>query len=1483
MSTSRESDRSSRAPTEGDVPVASRQDPRPLVQHHRQRWRDGERLPVEAFLHEFSPPTLAADELLDLIYNEVVLREEDGESPELDEYLRRFPQYAEELRAQFDVHWALQSGRPFTLTLSTVSFDLETPGPDTLSGEDATRQAPASRAPAAGALPPHPMISASGLPAEPGRPLLEGYDIQDVLGSGGMGTVFRAYDRERRRPVALKMMNRAGAAAILRFKHEFRTLLGVAHPNLVTLYELISDGQSWFLTMELLDGVNFLQYVRDEGLPTTRASDPISTEIATIPPPLREDLLEDDGTGRRPVASGSPGPPSIRTQPLTPVQRVRLRAAIRQLAEGIAWLHAAGKLHRDIKPSNVIVTREGRVVLLDFGLVAEQGCDGQHHSTEEHILGTAAYMAPEQAAGSPVSPASDWYSVGVMLFEALTGRLPFLGGALLVLMDKQRFEPPAPRELAPGVPEDLNALCVDLLRRQPGDRPSARDVLRRLGSSDPVQEPSSNPEIRPPHLSSGQGQGLCLVGRRRHRQALDEALTAMTGGRTVVLYLHGSSGAGKTALLRSFLDERIERGDAVVLAGRCYERESVPYKALDSLIDALGRHMRHLPEAELAALLPRDWGSLARVFPGLRQVEARAQAPRRVFESPDPQELRRRAFSALRELLARLGDRTPLILAIDDLQWGDVDSAALIAELLRPPDAPVLLFLGAYRTEDRSTSPFLHALFHARASHSDGRNDRRTEESAGWSWLDARELSVDPLDPTETRALANALLGEAGLSPGREALVQAIVRESAGNPFFVAELVRHVQSDDVVTRPGRLSPDPSPFREASASLSDSKTIALDDVLWARIRRLPEEARRVLEIIAVSGRPLGLEPISRCADLAEDARVSLALLRSGRLIRSTGRVGTDELETYHDRIRETVVGRLGPEVTREHHRRLALALEASGSADPEVLGVHLLGSGQQERAADYFARAADQAAEALAFDRAAGLYRRARELQPDGSPAVTIHRLNARLGDALANAGRSAEAAAAYLATVPDAPVAEAIELQRRAAMQFLISGHIDEGLATLRTVLKAIGMTLPGTPRRALFSLLVQRARLRLRGLDFRERDPSQIAPADLTRIDVCWSAGAGLSVVDTIRGADFQARGLLLSLAAGEPSRIARALAMEAAHAASAGGSNRKTTARLLDRAGDLASRVEHPYAQGTVALARGVSAYLEGRWIHAQRECDRAETIFRDSCTGVAWELDTAQAFALWGLSHQGAVAELSRRWPILLDLARARGDRYAVMNLSSYLLSIVRLAADDPDTADRELRQTMSQWSREGYHVQHNDALWAAVLIELYRGEGAAAWGLIDRSWPALRRSLLLRVQFIRTSMHFLRARAALAAAVAVRRSRPVEARSLLAVAHRTARRLEREQMPCPTAYARLIRGALAAIGGDPSRAVPRLTEAITCFEAVDMRLCAAAARRRLGEFLGGTRGQEEIDRADRWMSDQKIKNPANLACMIVTPWP
>src|SRR5208337_1003339 len=166
--------------------------------------------------------------------------------------------------------------------------------------------------------------------------------------------------------------------------------------------------------------------------------------------------------------------------------------------------------------------------------------------------------------------------------------------------------------------------------------------------------------------------------------------------------------------------------------------------------------------------------------------------------------------------------------------------------------------------------------------------------------------------------------------------------------------------------------------------------------------------------------------------------------------------------------------------------------------------------------------------------------------------------------------------------------------------------------------------------------------------------------------------------------------------------------------------GSRLATAPRLLEQAGALARSSGQPYGLGMVTLAEGVSAYLEGRWLDALNACDRAEVEFRDRCTGVAWELDTAHAYSLWALSHLGHWAELSRRFPVLINEARERGDLYAAMNLSTYILSIVRLAADDPEAARDETRRVTGQWSRQGYHVQHNDQVWASVQIDLYRGD-------------------------------------------------------------------------------------------------------------------------------------------------------------------
>ena len=258
--------------------------------------------------------------------------------------------------------------------------------------------------------------------ARPG--FAERFRIIRPLGRGGMGMVYEALDRNRGARIALKTLQHVSADGLLRFKNEFRAVQDVQHPNLVTLGELIEDCGQWWLTMELVDGVEFLAHVRPGG------------------------ALDD----------------------------TRLRAALVQLTSALQALHAGGLVHCDVKPRNVLVTSAGRVVLLDFGLVAHVD------QSDSNVVGTPAYLAPEQGLLQEVGPPADWYGVGALLYEALTGAPPFDGPPLQVLKAKQEVLPRRPRELA-SVSEDLDALCMELLAVDPAARPDAATVLARLEPS----------------------------------------------------------------------------------------------------------------------------------------------------------------------------------------------------------------------------------------------------------------------------------------------------------------------------------------------------------------------------------------------------------------------------------------------------------------------------------------------------------------------------------------------------------------------------------------------------------------------------------------------------------------------------------------------------------------------------------------------------------------------------------------------------------------------------------------------------------------------------------------------------------------------------------------------------------------------------------------------------------------------------------------
>ena len=1220
------------------------------------------------------------------------------------------------------------------------------------------------------------------------------FTVQRRIGAGGMGIVYEAWDREREQTVALKKLHGTDATAIVRLKNEFRALADVVHPNLVRLYELVGEDDDWFFTMELVDGVDFLSYVRGAPSPVDHATTEKSTMISG------------------PLAN--PRPDDEAHEPDEPVERIPvdynlLRRTLRQIAEGVAALHEQGKLHRDLKPSNVLVTPNERVVILDFGLAT----DLRTFQKKATFGGTPAYMAPEQIAEQPATAASDCYSIGVMLYEALTSSLPFSGNFYSMLMQKRTTDPKPPTDVVAGVPDDLSRLCVELLRRNPEDRLSAAEVARRLAPRGEKVMPTFNRALTTP-----------FVGRARELAQLRDALRAIERNVPVTVMLRGPSGIGKSALVRHFLQDVQQRDPStIVFTGRCYEQESVPYKAVDSLIDDLARYLKRISALEAKALMPRDVGALGRLFPVLQELDPVARAKRKPVDILDSLELRRRAFAALREMLSRLVDEHRVILFLDDVQWGDRDSAALLAELLRPPDAPPMLVIVSHRIEEAATSPLLLELVKYR-------------DALG----ELREITLEQLTGGEARDLARALLHEPAISGER---IDSIAREAGGSPFFIVELARYSETTGV-------------------DMTD-----LDSVIRARISLLPDVARELLEVVAVAGRPISIAVANAAANLhAEDAAMQ-ARLRADHLLRTRVRSGREELDTYHDRIREAILTTLDMDRRRAHHLTIAATLLAQGRRDPELLAVHYRGAGDHGKAATYAYEAAERAAAALAFEHAAHLYQMVVEVEHQQTPELLI-----KLADALTNAGRSADAAPYYVRAADQVEPSLAVELRGRASEGLLRAGHVDAGLRIIRGVLASTGMKMPVTPKHAVAGILYGRARLFFRGLRFRERRAHEVPKPELTKIDVAWGMTTGLARIDNIRSVYFQTQHLPLALNAGEPYRVARALAAEACFAATMGEKNKRHTEKLVMQAERNARRVGQPHAMGMAMLARSLESYYLGQFRDAFQKAEEAETLFRERCTGVAWEINTSVNYALCSLVYLGELAQFAPRVPARLREAEDRGDLYAGID-PVCRPGIIWLAADDPEGGRRALRQVMDRWSLEGFHYQHYLEMFAENQIDLYQGNWARAWRRVDERWPALKASFLLRIPFAEIEARHLRGRAALAATIGSKDH------SLLDRIDDDAKRIVkvRSSWSHPMSFA--LRAGVANLRGKVEEAAELLDRASRRFERAEMMLYAKAAAFRRAQLIGGDGGRELRAAAESWFEAQGVKNVPRLADVLV----
>ncbi|MDP9236076.1 MAG: protein kinase [Chloroflexota bacterium] len=771
------------------------------------------------------------------------------------------------------------------------------------------------------------------------------YVVRRVLPEGGQKTVYLVHDAALDRECALALIKTDALEPeeLERLRREAQAMARLDHPNIVAVYDIgEEDGRPFFVCQYITGG----------------------------------DLR---GTLR---AAGGPLPME------------HTLAIAEDLCRALAHAHEHGIVHRDVKPANIWLTGEGTAKLGDFGLAT--AADRTRLTLTGAVVGTAAYMAPEQALGQPADARSDLYAVGCVLYEMLTGRPPFLGDDVLAVISQHvNTAPVAPSWHNPQVPKPLEALVLRLLAKSPDERPaSAQNVateLRRIRDRSTVDVA---PE--PPRPAGGDLRGLewgRFVGRREEMDQLKEALEEMLSGRGSLAMVVGEPGIGKTRLAEEFGVYAALRG-ARVLAGHCYEGESsIPYRPL---VEALRPYARSRPDDEVRSQMDAGAPEIATLLSEIRQrFPDIAPAPPLEAEAE-----RLRLFESVTQFVRNAAAASPLVLQLDDLHWADKPSLLLLQYLMRSIGGDRVLIVGAYRDVELDRT---HPLAEAMATL------RRTPHY--------RRVLLRGLPEDDVLAMISTVEGSEATSAARRALADALYRETEGNPLFIREVINSLIED------GKL------FRRDGEWTSNVRSVSelglpegVREVIGRRLSRLSEDCNKMLTLASTMAggftweelRAITRQPEEALLDLLEEA------LRAQLVIERRAAAG-GTYDFTHALIRHTLYEELSTPRRVLLHRQIGEALEKlyTTNVDPHLaeLAHHFYQAapgGDVGKAIDYATRAGARAVQALAYEEAAAQYElalQALELkeQPD-------ERQRYELLSALGQAYRRADVAEKAMAT-----------------------------------------------------------------------------------------------------------------------------------------------------------------------------------------------------------------------------------------------------------------------------------------------------------------------------------------------------------------------------------------------------------------------------------------------------------------------------------
>ena len=561
---------------------------------------------------------------------------------------------------------------------------------------------------------PESIQSSSGLPVSfaDGR-----YQVKRFLGEGGKKKVYLAQDTLLDREVAFALIKTEGLddTSRERIQREAQAMgrLG-SHPHIVTVFDLGQERDQPYMVTELMGGGDV------------------------------EGLIEDAEGHRLPLA-----------------QAVSIAA---ETCRGLEFAHSRGIVHRDLKPGNVWITADGIAKIGDFGLAV--ALDRSRLTKEGMMVGTVSYMPPEQAMGGEVTPQSDLYSLGAMLYEMVTGRPPFLGDDSVAIIGQHINTPPvAPTWHKADCPRPLEALIMRLLNKDQSQRPeSASDVLAALEAvdlGDDVGARHAGPLPGDAHALDSLAGGI-FVGRQREMGELKGCLEDALSGQGRLVTLVGEPGIGKTRTAQELATYAGLR-QAQVLWGRCYEGEGVP--PYWPWIQAIRSYVQDLDSTELQSEMGAGAADIAEIVSDVREKLPGLKPP----PALEPEQARFRLFDSITTFLKTAGRRRPLVLVLDDLHWADHPSLHLLEFVARELSNARVLIIGTYRDMEVSRR---HTL-----SQTLGELTRER--------LFQRVL-LRGLDQEDVGRFVELVSGAAP----PEGMVAAVHRQTEGNPLFITEVVR---------------------------------------------------------------------------------------------------------------------------------------------------------------------------------------------------------------------------------------------------------------------------------------------------------------------------------------------------------------------------------------------------------------------------------------------------------------------------------------------------------------------------------------------------------------------------------------------------------------------------------------------------------------------------------------------------------------------